>query len=352
MGSRVFVGIGSNMGDGVKNCMTAIETIKNDGRVELKSISSFYATSPVSEIPQDDFINCAVEIFWDGTPSDLLYFIGTVENQLGRVREVKNGPRTIDLDILLFGEAIIDEPNLTVPHKELHNRKFALLPCLEIDPDLVHPLYGERLDTFLSGIGEDQKISRLEDTICKKISEQGFRDIGSRHIPQRAHQFTCRGNMSIRDGNAMYITRRSSMLGHITPGDIVEVDIYEDDDRYRFASTESIVHRAIYQRTNALTVIHTHPPYATLLSMLDDKLIPVDSEGRYYFDNIPVVNPKNPIGSSESADLVSQCLRDHKAVMVRGHGSFVRGDTLEDAFKLTTSLEASAFFLYHLKALA
>ena len=162
MDKKIFIGVGSNIGNGVKNCMTAIRNISSNGRVNLKSISSFYTTSPVSEIKQDDFINCAVFIGWEGTPGELMEFLIAIEGNMGRAREVKNGPRIIDLDILLFDDTVLDEPSMTIPHKELHKRRFALIPCLEIDPNLVHPLYKKPLNDFLPDIGDDQVVTKLQ----------------------------------------------------------------------------------------------------------------------------------------------------------------------------------------------
>ena len=161
MDKGIFIGIGSNMGQSRKNCVMAIERISSDKRVYLRSISSFYLTSPVSDIEQNDFINCAVEIDWEGTPRELLQFLNGIESSMGRARTEKNGPRVIDLDILLYGDQIINEDNLTIPHKELHRRKFAIMPCIEIEPDLV---LVKPLASFLSGIGPEQKITRLEGT--------------------------------------------------------------------------------------------------------------------------------------------------------------------------------------------
>ena len=89
MNEKVFIGIGSNMGDGIKNCMTAIKMISSDKRVDLKSISSFYTASPVSEIKQDDFINCAILVSWEGAPHELLKFLVDIENSMGRTRKIK-----------------------------------------------------------------------------------------------------------------------------------------------------------------------------------------------------------------------------------------------------------------------
>ena len=159
MDKRIFIGVGSNMGQSYKNCVTAIKRISSDPRAHLRSISSFYLTSPVSNIGQSDFINCAVEIDWNGTPLELLQFLNEIESSMGRVRDEKNGPRTIDLDILLYANQIINEDTLTIPHKELHRRRFAIMPCLEIEPNLT---LTKPLGSFLSEISEDQRITRLE----------------------------------------------------------------------------------------------------------------------------------------------------------------------------------------------
>jgi 2-amino-4-hydroxy-6-hydroxymethyldihydropteridine diphosphokinase len=158
---RVFVGIGSNVGNSRNNCLLSIEKLREDKRVKLLSKSSLYVTSPVSFIRQDDFINCAVSILWDGSPFELLHLLNSVEHEMGRVRGVRNGPRVIDLDILLFGELIVETPSLTVPHPELHRRKFAIIPCVEIDPTIIHPVYKRQLKEFLPEIEDGQRIEKL-----------------------------------------------------------------------------------------------------------------------------------------------------------------------------------------------
>ncbi|MBA4389416.1 MAG: 2-amino-4-hydroxy-6-hydroxymethyldihydropteridine diphosphokinase [Syntrophus sp. (in: bacteria)] len=172
MDKKILIGIGSNIGNGIKNCMAAIKKISSDKRVNLKVISSFYTTSPVSEIKQDDFINCAVLVSWEGTPHELLQFLTGIENSMGRTREIKDGPRIIDLDILLFGDRVLDEPSLTIPHKELHKRKFSLMPCLEIDPNFIIPTYKRPLNDFLPEIGDDQVVTKLEGIVFLEESEE------------------------------------------------------------------------------------------------------------------------------------------------------------------------------------
>jgi len=181
----------------------------------------------------------------------------------------------------------------------------------------------------------------------KFIFEQ-FKEIG-RDIFLRGLISSHAGNMSARVVDRIYITRRSSMLGKLRQKDVIELELGQDNSQVPMASSELVVHSAIYKNTSALAIIHTHPPYATLLSMLQNEIVPVDVEGTYLFTRIPVVTPEQAIGSDESAKLVSKELKDHKIVLIRGHGSFARGKTLEEAFMYTTSLESSAFFLHHLR---
>ena len=150
------------MGDSQGHCKAAMREVVKDPRVRKSFLSSLYLASPVSEIAQEDFVNCAIKIQWEGSPEDLLAFTTHVEDSLGRKREVAGGPRTIDLDILLFDDVVLDTSFLTIPHPGLHLRKFALVPCLEIDPFLVHPRYGRPLAEFLKMTGEEQRIEFLE----------------------------------------------------------------------------------------------------------------------------------------------------------------------------------------------
>jgi len=174
-----------------------------------------------------------------------------------------------------------------------------------------------------------------------------FKQIG-RDIFLRGLISSHAGNMSTRVMDLIYITRRSSMLGELQQKDVIELNLGQDNVQVPMASSELVVHTAIYQNTDALAIVHAHPPYATLLSMLRDEIVPVDVEGRYLFTKIPVVTPGQAIGSEESARLVSEQLKDYKIVLIRGHGSFAKGETLEEAFMYTTSLESTSFFLWNL----
>jgi L-fuculose-phosphate aldolase len=173
-----------------------------------------------------------------------------------------------------------------------------------------------------------------------------FRDLG-RDLFLRGLISSHAGNMSIRRGRKMFITRRGAMLGRLREGDLIDVGIDGNDSHVISASSEFVVHKAIYRNTSALAVVHAHPPYATLLSMTEEELIPVDSEGSYSLKRVPVVSPEMTIGSEEAAHIVSEHLKDYKIVLMRGHGSFARGDMLEEAYMLTSCLESSAFYLFH-----
>lgn len=161
MDHKIFIGIGSNISNSQENCLTSIKNISKDGRATCISSSSLYLTSPVSEVKQGDFINCAISLEWEGTPLELLSLLQRIETIMGRTREIKNGPRIIDLDILLFSDLILSNPSLIIPHPELHKRKFAIIPCLEIEPEIIHPLYKKPLKNFLCEIEEEQ--------MCKKL---------------------------------------------------------------------------------------------------------------------------------------------------------------------------------------
>ncbi len=170
MKDRVFIGIGSNVGDSEGNCIRSITEMIKDGRLRFQGVSSLYRTSPVSTIPQDDFVNCAIFVSWAGSPLSLLEFLMGIENRMGRLRDgKKDSPRVIDLDILLFGNLVLQEHSLTIPHAELHKRRFAMVPCLEIDPQIIHPGLRRPLSTFLGKIDDQQSVERIRKISMDEI---------------------------------------------------------------------------------------------------------------------------------------------------------------------------------------
>jgi len=127
-----YIGIGSNLGDREKYIKNAIEKLKETEGVEVKKISSIYETEPVGGPEQGKYLNGVIEIETWLEPGNLMTKLQKIEEQSGRIRSVKNAPRTIDLDILLYGDKKIDEPGLKIPHPRMYERAFVMKPLKEI----------------------------------------------------------------------------------------------------------------------------------------------------------------------------------------------------------------------------
>jgi 2-amino-4-hydroxy-6-hydroxymethyldihydropteridine diphosphokinase len=137
--STVFIGLGSNLDHPEWQVRTALHEIDEIPEVALVKVSSQYETAPIGITNQPRFINAVAQIATTLSPHDLLQHLLIIEQQHARVRKVKNGPRTLDLDILIFDEQCIDDGKLTVPHPRMHERAFVLVPLLEIAPDVHIP---------------------------------------------------------------------------------------------------------------------------------------------------------------------------------------------------------------------
>ncbi len=135
---RVYLSLGSNVGDRAKNLRAAIAALAEAG-VRVTKISAFYETEPVDFLEQAWFLNCAVEGETDVPALELLLALRGIELRLGSEKLVAKGPRLIDMDILLYGLETIDAPELQVPHPRMHLRRFVLVPLAEIAPDVIHP---------------------------------------------------------------------------------------------------------------------------------------------------------------------------------------------------------------------
>lgn len=140
---RVYLGIGSNLGDKESNLNEAIRMLGDDEECCVERVSSFLVTKPVGGVEQDDFLNGALLLKTLRSPEELLELIGQIEKALKRERIVHWGPRTIDLDILFYDNEIIQTKDLTIPHPELANRMFVLEPLAQIAPWVKHPVLGE-----------------------------------------------------------------------------------------------------------------------------------------------------------------------------------------------------------------
>ena len=154
------------------------------------------------------------------------------------------------------------------------------------------------------------------------------------------------GNISIRSGGKIIIKKRAAMLGWLEPDDLIECSLEDEDSSSLLASTELGVHRAIYRETDAMAIIHAHSPYSVVLGMIEDEVTCIDAEGIFMYKKIPVVELDVPAGASEAAEKVPPVLKNYPVVIVRSHGVFAKGTTLEDALQNVTGTEFSAQIRY------
>ncbi len=138
---RVFIGLGANLGQAAGTLRQAIEQLGHLPMTAVVAESAFYVTAPV-DATGPDYTNAVVEIRTGLQPAALLQALHAIEAEHGRGRPYRNAPRTLDLDLLLYGQRVSDDPSLTLPHPRLHQRAFVLRPLLDIEPALVHPLLG------------------------------------------------------------------------------------------------------------------------------------------------------------------------------------------------------------------
>jgi len=171
-----------------------------------------------------------------------------------------------------------------------------------------------------------------------------FRDVG-RDLFLAGHVTARHGNLSVRDGDRIYITRSGSMLSRLEPNDIISTRI-EPSDRDRGCSRELVVHRAVYQATEATAICHAHPPHTMFRSLVEDAIHPLDSEARFVIgDSVPVLVPKVKIGSAEAAEMLATALQSVPVAVLRTHGPFAVGESLWDAWGIITVLEESCHIL-------
>ena len=146
----IYLALGSNLGDRMSNLASAVERLSR--KITIKKISSVYETEPVYYEEQPLYLNAALCAVTELDPFELLRFVKSIESDLGRKPSFRNAPRLIDIDILFYGDQVIETSELTIPHPRLAERAFVLVPLAEIAPRLVHPVLQKRVSELLAAV--------------------------------------------------------------------------------------------------------------------------------------------------------------------------------------------------------
>lgn len=161
-GVIAYIGIGSNLGQPEEQCLEAMRRMASVKEIAFLRRSSLYRTEPMGVKNQPRFVNAVAEVRTSLSPRALLRILMQIEEAMGRVRDVHWGPRTIDLDILLFGQEIIQEDDLVIPHPELHKRRFVLVPLNELASYAIHPAFGVSIRGLMQRLRDDSRVERIE----------------------------------------------------------------------------------------------------------------------------------------------------------------------------------------------
>lgn len=160
----IYIGFGSNLGDRLDFCDRAMTLLNLLPVTQVTAVSSFYETEPIYDAGDPGsgwFLNGVVQLKSEVTPQSLLEVCCEIERALGRNQERREGPRTLDLDILFYGTRIINDPGLVIPHPRLHLRRFVLMPMVELDPDWHHPVLQRTVKDILEQLSDHAQVRRL-----------------------------------------------------------------------------------------------------------------------------------------------------------------------------------------------
>ena len=158
---RVFLSLGSNLGNRSGNITKALDALASEG-IEVRRVSSFYRTEPVEYTQQPWFVNCVAEVSTGLLPMQLLSAVQQVERSLGRLRTIAKGPRTIDIDILLYENVVVRSAALNIPHVSMAERKFVLVPLRELEAGLRHPVTDRTVLEMLNETADASQVIRIE----------------------------------------------------------------------------------------------------------------------------------------------------------------------------------------------
>jgi 2-amino-4-hydroxy-6-hydroxymethyldihydropteridine diphosphokinase len=170
-----YLSLGANVGDRAGHLHEAIRRLGSIGRVAV--VSSIYETEPVEFTDQAWFLNLAVALETTQEPMPLMAALLSIEREIGRQRKQEKGPRTIDIDILLFGDTIMDSPGLTIPHPAMQHRRFVLEPLAEIAPEARHPVIGKTVRELLAALPAGQTVRKIQPSLA--TDSHGFTRIKS-----------------------------------------------------------------------------------------------------------------------------------------------------------------------------
>lgn len=158
----VYLSTGSNMGDRELNLLRAIGEIGTIADLKITALSRFYETEPIGPVSQNAFLNAVLRAETTLSPRQLLTALQRIETEVfHRKRMVAQGPRTMDIDILFYGDLVLDDADLTIPHPRIHERRFVLEPLSEIAPEFVHPVRGKTISELRTELGDSQGVTPL-----------------------------------------------------------------------------------------------------------------------------------------------------------------------------------------------